>query len=42
VPGTPDATYSIWGPYWNGGFGMFAYDWLFEEDFVNYIDTDAP
>jgi hypothetical protein len=38
----PDATYSIWGPYWNDGYGMFAYDWLFEataEDRVNYTYT---
>jgi hypothetical protein len=41
----PDATYSLWGPYWNDGYGMFAYDWLFEAtvgDLVNYIDTNDP
>jgi hypothetical protein len=43
--GGPDATYSLWGPYVNDLYGMFAYDWLFEataDDLVNYIDTDAP
>jgi hypothetical protein len=43
--GGPDATYSIWGPYWNDGYGMFAYDWLFEatdQDLVTYDDTEVP